>query len=92
VLVYFSNLSVQLFDPLLLFESCFWIDLPPEKFLLAHQLLAILEPSRVQRSRGQRRSHRTIGFRFMTAIAESAPCRQRIDIRKSLRQPFLRIS
>jgi hypothetical protein len=82
---------MNLLPLLFLLQSRFGIYLPPEKFLLAQKLPPAFDARRIQRSRAQRRQHRASRLPFMTAIPESAPRRQRINIGKNLRNAVPRI-
>jgi len=82
---------MNLLPLLFLFLSRFGIHFPPEKFLLPQELPPVFDPRCIQSSRAQRRKDRASRLRFMTAIAESAPRRQRIDISECLRNAVVRV-
>src|SRR6266571_4403748 len=91
VTVDFPDLPHELFDALFFHVSCFRIDFPPQKLLLAQKLAAVFETRFIQRPSSHRRSHGASRLHFMPTIAEPALSRQRIDIGKSLRDTLGRI-
>jgi len=91
LLIFLPLRAMYLLPLLLLFVPRFGIDFSPQKFLLAHQFPPIFKPRRIERSRIQRCLHRASRLPFMTAIAESALPRQRVNVRKNLCNAVFRV-
>src|SRR6266481_2093021 len=81
-------LAMNLLGSLFLFLSRLGVHFSSEKFLFAQKLPAVFNTRRIQSSRAQCRPDRAPWLRFMTAIAESAFCRQ-INVAKNLRNTAL---
>ena len=84
-------LAMNFLDSLFFFLSRLRVHFSPEKFLFAQKLPAVFNTRRIQSSRAQCRPDRAPWLRFMAAIAESAFCRQQINVAKNLRNTALRV-